>query len=347
MLYGANGYTGKLIIEEALRRGLRPVLAGRSADAIRPLAEKYGLECRVFDLATHTDIVKNLAGMKLLLLAAGPFSATSTPALKACLEAGVHYLDITGEVSVFEAAARRDQDAKSAGIVVMPGVGFDVVPSDCLAAALHAALPTATHLQLAFAAIGRPSPGTAKTMVEGLPHGGAIRKEGKLEVVPPAWKVMRVPFRRGARMAMTIPWGDVATAYRSTGIPNIEVYMAVPPALIRGAKLYRPFRKLLGLQPVQAFLKRRAGAGHGPTEEQRRKGRSLLWGRVTDPSGKSAEGQLETLEGYDLTAQTATDITLRVLNGDVKAGYTTPAMAFGPDYIRSLPDTTLDVTTVP
>lgn len=343
MLYGANGYTGRLMIDEALRRGMKPILAGRSAANIKPLAERYGLPFRVFSLGTPDMIAAQLKDVGVLLLAAGPFSATSKPALEACLLAGTHYLDITGEVAVFEAAMGRHDDAVRAGIVVMPGVGFDVVPSDCLANALHAALPGGDSLQLAIS-IGAPSSGTMKTMLEGVSEGGAIRKNGELIHVPTAWKSMRVPFKSGPRMAMTIPWGDVSTAYRSTGIPNIEVYMALPGPAIQVARMTRSLAPILSLKPLQNLLKNQIDKRvEGPSESTRKKSRTFLWGNLTHPSGKSVVGHLETPEGYTLTAWTAVDIAARVLAGEVKPGYSTPAMPFGADYIRTVPGAKMEI----
>jgi short subunit dehydrogenase-like uncharacterized protein len=309
------------------------------------LAQHYNLPFRVFALGTPDLTAAQLKDVDVLLLAAGPFSATSGPALEACLRAGTHYLDITGEVSVFEANMLQHEAARKAGIVIMSGVGFDVVPSDCLAGALHKALPDGNVLQLAIAAIGSPSPGTMKTMVEGFPQGGAIRKDGKLTKVPSAWKSMTVPFKRGPRSAMTIPWGDISTAYRSTGIPNIEVYMVFPPAMIQLAKRSGPAARLLGFAPLQKLIKAQIDKRvEGPSAGDRKSGRSLLWGKLTDPAGKSVEGQMETMEGYQLTAWTGIDIAARVLAGEVKPGYSTPAMAFGPDYIRSVPGTSLEIS---
>ena len=92
--------------------------------------------------------------------------------VEACLRLGKHYLDITGEISVFEAMARRDKAAKQAGMMIMPGVGFDVVPSDCLAVHLKNLLPTATDLTLAFYGLGGISHGTQATMTMNAGSGG-------------------------------------------------------------------------------------------------------------------------------------------------------------------------------
>ena len=253
MIYGANGYTGRLIAQEAKQRGLSPILAGRS-DAVATLAQELGFEHRRFDLADRNAVRTGLDGVRLVLHCAGPFSATSAPMLEGCLAAGAHYLDITGEIDVFAHCHAQDVRARERGIVVLPGAGFDVVPTDCLAALLKRELPTATHLVLAFEAGGGPSPGTAKTSVEGLGKGGRARIDGELRRVPLAWKTRSFVRDGQPRTAMTIPWGDVYTAYLSTGIPNVEVYMAVPPATIKRLRRLRLLGPLLGTGLVQSFL---------------------------------------------------------------------------------------------
>ena len=335
LLYGVNGYTGKLILEVALREGLRPVLAGRRAEAVEPIAKAHGLQSLCFGLEDPGTVARLLEPFSALLLAAGPFSKTSGPALDACLRSKTAYLDITGEVDVFEAAFARDADAKKSGIPVLPGTGFDVVPSDCLAKALSEALPGATSLTLAFRGF-KTSAGTMKTMVQSLPKGGLARVDGKLVSVPAAWKTMEVPFPDKPRLAMTIPWGDLSTAFRSTGIPDIEVYMAVSPSAVSSARRLRRFAPVLGLGFVQSFLMRRIEKRvKGPTEEERRRERSSLWGRVTNGT-QSVTGTLETLEGYALTAETAVAIAKRVLAGSVPPGVHTPSQAFGARFIETI-----------
>ena len=254
MLYGANGYTGRRMAEEARRRRLRPVLAGRNPAEIMALANRLDCRGRAFPLRSVQAIAGQLRGVRAVLHCAGPFSATAVPMMEACLAAGVHYLDITGEIAVIEAAAARHRRALAAGVSLIPAVGFDVVPSDCLAATLAQRLPTATHLQLAFRLIGTPSPGSAKTILESLPRGGRVRTAGRIVRVPIAWKSRDVPFRDGTRMAVTVPWGDVASAWHTTGIPNVEVYLAMPPAQIRGLSRFGRLLPLLQPRALQDFF---------------------------------------------------------------------------------------------
>lgn len=337
LVYGANGYTGELIARRCASRGMSAVLAGRSGEAVRALAGELGLEARVFGLDDPAALRPGLDGVAAVLHCAGPFARTSRPMAEACLAARAHYLDITGEVAVFEALARRDAEARAAGVMLLPGSGFDVVPSDCLAAHLKRRLPSATHLTLAFLGTGGVSRGTATTMVENLDKGGLVRRDGRLVRVPAAWKTRAIDFGRGPRPAITIPWGDVSTAFHSTGIPNIEVYMAAPLALRAGLKLARPFAPLLGARPVQAFLKRRIRAGPaGPSPEARARGGSFLWGEVRDGQGGRAEARLTTPDGYTLTALTALAIAERVLAGDAPAGFQTPSRAYGADFVLGI-----------
>ncbi|HWW60275.1 MAG TPA: saccharopine dehydrogenase NADP-binding domain-containing protein, partial [Thermoanaerobaculia bacterium] len=207
MIYGANGYTGELIAREAARRGMRPILAGRSAERVEPLARELGLESRVFPVTQP-----NLDGVTIVLHCAGPFVRTSGPMVRACLDAGAAYLDITGEIEVYETVLAKHEEAIQRGALLLPGVGFDVVPTDCLGAMLAQRLPDATELWLAFSSGAGLSRGTIKTMIEGAGEGGAIRRDGRIVRVPMLFDVREIPYKSKPRLSMTIPWGDVSTA---------------------------------------------------------------------------------------------------------------------------------------
>jgi len=336
ILYGANGYTGRCIAEECARKGARPLLAGRNANAIAELAAQFGFEQRVFGLDDATQLRANIRGSKLILNCAGPFSATARPLMEACLAERVHYLDITGEIDVIEAAAALDERAKTAGVILLPAVGFDVVPSDCLAKTLSQKLPDADRLELAFAAGGSLSPGTAKTMLEGAGQGGRARVNGRIERVPLAWKTREVPFREGPQVATTIPWGDVASAYYSTGISNIEVYTVVPPKQIAMMRRFGWLMPVLAVGPVRAFLKRSIEKRiSGPSAAGREKTGSSLWGCARNPQGRSIEGTLTTPNGYQLTVMTALAAVERLLQSSPRPGFLTPSLAFGANFITT------------
>jgi short subunit dehydrogenase-like uncharacterized protein len=338
MLYGANGYTGELIAREAVRRGLKPVLAARRPEAVETLARELALPSRVFALADAAAVRDGLAGMEAVLHCAGPFVHTAAPMAEACLAGRVHYLDITGEIEVFEAMAARGPAAVAAGIVLLPGSGFDVVPSDCLAAHLKRRLPSATRLELAFQTRGGVSRGTANTMVEGIGRGGAVRRGGRITRVPTAWRTRDVDFGEGPRRVVTIPWGDVATAFHSTGIPDIAVSMAMPPGSIRTLRLARLVEPLLRTQAVRGFLKRRVSARPaGPDDTRRARGRTVVWGEAHDDAGQRVAARQSGPEGYSLTVDAALACLDGVLAGRVPAGFQTPSRAFGPDFVLQLP----------
>ena len=335
LIYGASGYTGELVAREAAKRGLKPILSGRSQNKIEPLAKELGLTFRTFSLEDKKSLEYTLKEVDFVLHCAGPFSLTSKQMVQACLRLGKHYLDITGEIAVFEAMARRDQQAKEANTMIMPGVGFDVVPSDCLALHLKNKLPSATDLTLAFYGMGKISHGTRATMTLNAGKGGAIRKDGKIVSVPAAWKTREIDFGAMKKTAVTIPWGDVSTAFYSTGIPNIEVYTVVPEPNLRMMKMSRYIGWLLETKLAQDYLQKQIPAG-GPDQEERARGKTYLWGEALDADGDRAEARLTCPEGYETTVQTALLICEKILSDDFKTGFQTPANAYGADLILEI-----------
>ncbi|WP_298482365.1 trans-acting enoyl reductase family protein [uncultured Chloroflexus sp.] len=340
IIYGANGYTGELIARAAVAAGLRPRLAGRNAAAIRTLANTLGLPFTICRLEDREGLHQALQGAQVVLHCAGPFQETSAPMVEACLQTGVHYLDITGEISVFEAAAKQDAAARRTGVMLMPGVGFDVVPSDCLAAHLARRLPEATSLALAFRTFGSISRGTAITMLT-MTTRGCERRNGQLIITPPLHEVRMFDFGRGPQPCVSIPWGDVATAYYTTGIPNIKTFVAIPRRAQRWFSLARQLLPIVQLPTIRAGLRHLlARTLHGPDATTRATGRSIIVGEVTDTTGRCATSRLTCPEGYTLTVQTALLIVQRVLNGHTTAGFHTPAGLYGPDLICEVPGVT-------
>lgn len=338
LIYGANGYTGELITRYAAERGLKPILAGRNEAKVSELAGKYGFEYRVFSLDDTAKLDAALQEVEMVLHCAGPFSITSLPMVKACLRNKKHYTDITGEISVFETCAAMGKKAEEAGVMIMPGVGFDVVPSDCLAKHLKDRLPTATHLSLAFYGTGRISHGTQATMTMNVGRGGAIRKDGQITPVPAAWKTREIDFGEVTKVGVTIPWGDVSTAYHSTGIPNIEVFTVAPPSAVKMMKASRYLGWLLATGPVQKYLQSKIPPG-GPSDAEREKGKTLMWGEASDAEGNRVEARQQGPEGYTLTALAALNITEKILSGNHKPGYQTPSSAYRADLIFELEGT--------
>ncbi len=335
LIYGANGYTGELITRFAAEQSLKPILAGRNAEKIEALANQFGFDFRVFALNEIEKVDAALQEVEFVLHCAGPFSITSAPMVEACLRNKKHYLDITGEIAVFEAMALLDKRAKDTGIMIMPGVGFDVVPSDCLAKHLKNRLPSATHLTLAFYGLGKISHGTQATMTMNVGNGGAIRENGKIKSVPAAYKTREIDFGEVKKTGVTIPWGDVSTAFYSTEIPNIEVYTIIPDAQLNLLKLSRYFGWILAASPIQSLLQSQIPVG-GPNDEERAKGKTYLWGCASDADGSSVESRQFGMEGYTMTALTALKISEKILDGNFCAGFQTPAKCYSADLILEI-----------
>jgi short subunit dehydrogenase-like uncharacterized protein len=275
LIYGATGCTGKLIAKTAADRRARPILAGRDLYKVKAVAKPLGFEARAFDLRDPARIDIALKGVSVALNVAGPFSATSRPVADACLRNRVHYLDITGEIEVFEALAARDAEAKARGVKLLPGVGFDVAPSDCLAAHLKRRLPDANDLRFYLSFGGDLSRRTAKTMIEAIAAGTRLRRNGCI-VSRDRAESGSCDFGKGKRQTIQVSWGDIAAAFHSTGIPNIEVQFAASPAMAAFVGTPWFVKSFLGLDFVQSFLKFQTGMmPEGPSEAARRVGRAM------------------------------------------------------------------------
>lgn len=338
LLYGASGYTGRLIAEQAVLRGHRPLLAGRTPDRLRPLAQRLGLEHAVVGLEDERALARAIDGAPLVLNAAGPFAHTSAPLVRACLAAKSHYADINGEIGVFEANLARGAEARAAGIAILSGAGFDVVAMDCAARFVADRVPDATRLSIGFADPGPASAGVLKTVLESARHGVVVRRDGQLVEVPAGRGVRRVRFADRERRAMPMSWGDVSTAFRTTGIPNITTYMATTAAAALGLRLFFPVvGRLLRVGWVRRAAQRLAGAlVRGPGAAALARTTSQVWARAENDRGETSDVWIETVCSYPFTARAAVLCVEKILAG-IPAGATTPARAFGADFVLEIP----------
>lgn len=336
MIYGAYGYTGRLVVEEAVRRGHQPILAGRDEKQLLDLAQEYRLGSRVFDLDHVHKARQALSDVGLVLNCAGPFALTAQPLREACLDCGVHYLDITGEMQILEDSYQCHQRARDAGVVVISGVGFDVVPTDLLSHRLKEALPDATDLELAFAGSGGISPGTAKTMLQMMPDGGKVRRDGEIVTVPVAWDSKEIEFADGRRFCMTIPWGDIVTAWYTTAIGNIRVYTAVEEKQVAWLRRLRFMLGCLEWGWLQKWLGKQIEKNiHGPDEKVRESGKMVLSGTVSNAE-KSVTMYMQTPEGYRYTVMAALFAVESLLAHKVMPGAYTPSQALDINTLQNM-----------
>lgn len=337
LIYGAYGYTGRLIVDQLLDMGIKPIVAGRDASKTKAHANEKGLEFMAFDINDAKGLVEFLSKGKVVIHCAGPFIHTAKQMIEACLETGTHYLDITGEYQVFDLAKTYGDQAKEKGLMLLPGAGFDVVPSDCLAATLASQMPDATDLVLSFVNKGGSlSRGTTKTMIENLGQPTMYRKNG--EYVPSKMGALTrlVDYGDFEQMSMAISWGDISSAHFSTGIPNIKVFAGTHPKQINKVRQMSSFGFLFRIGFVRSFLKKQIDKKPaGPNDEKREKSKTYMWGQVSNGTD-TKEARLVTPNGYSLTAETAAKIAVRVIEDNFKSGYQTPSSAFGKELILEM-----------
>ncbi|RUO81480.1 hypothetical protein CWI84_01610 [Idiomarina tyrosinivorans] len=330
LIYGAYGYSGHLIAQQAKKLGYSPVLGGRNAAKLETVANRLELPFQAFSLDDAGAIEKALKDVDLVINCAGPFQYTAAQLIAACLATKTHYLDITGEIEVFELAHQYARQAREAGVVLCPGVGFDVIPTDCVAARLNAQVPDAEYLALGFDSTSRMSQGTAKTSIERLSKGGAVRHNGVIENVPLAYRTRTIDFGNGEKLAMTIPWGDVSTAYYTTEIPNIEVYVPASPKLVKRLRMLNWFRWLFSF----AWVKKRLIAKvkdqpAGPDTQERKNNPTYVWGEVRNAKGYTKSLKVKVKNGYSVTAEGAVMLAVYTLQNPQKGGFYTPSRLYG------------------
>ena len=335
LVYGATGYTAQLILQELRALRIPFIVAGRNAARVREVGSAWDAPVRVFGLEEPERVEQGLRGARILLNSAGPFGTTTAPLVRACLTEGVHYLDVSGEVAPLDLASRLDAAARARGIMLLPAVGFDVVPSDCLAVHLARRLPDADELTLSIEGSNLMSRGSALTFAE---HAGVpvlARRAGKLSPMLYRTQMRWTNFGDGARPTIATSWGDLVTAYHSTRIPNIEVYFeATPPRVltIGGNQLFGTGMRPL-LRPWFRFLAGMMPEGPAPDVRERHSARIVGEARKGERRVRSL---LITREAYSFTGISAAAVVREVLDGAAAPGFQTPGALFGPDFPLSL-----------
>lgn len=333
MLYGATGFTGQLVIETALARGHRPLLAGRNVDKLDVLAQQYDLEYVAFRLDDVKTIGEAIAEMDVVYHAAGPFKFTSDPMIRACLATNTHYLDITGELPVFENTFRYDKTARANGIALISGVGYDVVPSDCVAAYVAQQVSGATQLEIAVIPLSNPTAGTVKSAIEVIPEPYGARQNGQLVKASFGKHKKELTLGEKTFTVYSSPYADLSTAYHATGIPNITTYAYFSSDMLPllkvfgafGGALFKPkfIRNLIGRYADRNF--------GGPDEQARENSSAYVWAKASNRGGQVAEAWLRTKEVYQYTAEVSVLAIERVMELH-PVGALSPAQAFGADF---------------
>jgi short subunit dehydrogenase-like uncharacterized protein len=336
-IVGAYGYTGCLAAELAVSKKLDVVLAGRNKDALAGLGDRLSLPIRVVGLNDATQLSDALKDIVCVVHMAGPFAVTSAPMLNACLATQTNYVDITGEIEVFEAIWSRKEEIQLAGITAVPGAGFDVVPTDCLAGYVASKAQRPASLVIALRGLESASQGTLRTAIRQVSKPVLCRRAGAIVALDDR-SPRYIDFGDGDEPCLPVSWGDVATAFRITGIGNITVYLQ-RTKLLRSAdifgKLFGPLlRSQIGQRGLATLVRR---FPEGPTQSEKSRHRSTIWAEAIEDSGRSAKAILSAPDAYDFAANSALEIASRIGSLAVPLGLVTPFQAFGADFVLSLP----------
>jgi len=337
-IYGASGYTGRLLAAVARARGLDAVLVGRSRERLSGVAGRFGFPLRVADTADAAALRAAFSDCAVVVNSASPFPLTAKPVLQACLAAGAHYLDVAGEGPVFGELHRYDEAAKQAGVLVLPGAGFVVAAGDALAAHVVERLPHARRLRLGFSRSDPISRGSFASMLDLTDGYATIRRNGRLLALPAGSLTHAFDFGSGPSEAMLAPWPDPFTAYLTTGIPEIEAYLEADPAsrwAYRAVSAFAPALRFPAARRAAELLAQYAP--DGPTEAEREATPKVVVAEVEDVYRQRAVARLFTPNVYTFTAHCVTALAERALKGDLKPGFWTPAGLYGPDFVLSLP----------
>jgi short subunit dehydrogenase-like uncharacterized protein len=317
LIYGATGYTGKLVAMQARETHLSFEIAGRNGPQVTALAEQLDVPCRIFALDDPETIIASLAGVTAVLNCAGPFASTARPLMDACIACGVHYLDITAEYKVYALAEAWSERAAAAGVMLLPGVGWDVVPSDCLAMYLAAKVDQPQSLRIALQVANSMSRGSTSSVGEILGVGLLVRAEGtivaKLDAAP-----ARFDFGAGLVDSVPLSFGDLVTAWKSTGIPNIAMFVNIKENVMPEGVTAMP---------------------EGPSLEERAANRACAVAEVTGIDGAVVRARIDTVNGYSYTPLAAVAALRLLAAGHFKPGFQTPATVFGAGFAVSIADT--------
>lgn len=332
-IYGATGYTGRLIAEAAVARGLSPRLCGRDKSRVDALARRLRQEGCVAELDEPGALRHALRDCRVLLNAAGPFSHTTSAWLDACIDRGVHYLDVSGEVEAISRVAAEHARARARGVMLMPAVGFEVVASDCLSLHAFRRLPNARKLRVGYAGLGPPSRGSARTIVQESHLPIRIRRNGQLRSVAPGKLRHAFDFGAGPSPALAVSWGDSVTAHYTTGIGDIESYSEATPAM-RMALAMQPYAALTWGRAVDELLALQI------TKLPHEAVAPVVVAELENAAGERVSSRLSTPDVYDVTAASSLAAVERALAGDVEAGFQTPARVYGADFVLGVPGVT-------
>lgn len=320
MIYGASGYTGGMVAEHAASAGLGLVLAGRPQNlaALETLARRLGAEVRLFSLDDTEAIGSNLEDIAVVLNAAGPFLNTAKLLMSAAIRAGVHYLDFSAELNTYREALDLDAQARAVGVMLLPGSGGSVALLGSLAGHAVARVENPQKISIALQVAGTMSKGSVTSAGQTIVTETFHFVDGELVERSPE-EVRNFDFGKGPQSAFPVTLPDLLTIHQATGVPNIETFVHITA----GAFPTGEAKEL----PI------------GPSADERAANRYHAAVEVINADGTVARSVLDTVNGYTFTAMAAAEAGRRVLAGEFRPGFQTPARLFGYGFAETIADT--------
>lgn len=320
MIYGAAGYTGRMVAQHAKVAGLDPIVAGRDPRAVAEIGAQLDADSRVFSLDDPGAFADALGGVTVLVNAAGPYLRTAQPLMRAAIQAGVHYLDFAAELDSYQLAEALDADAERAGVMLLPGSGGSVAMLGSLAAHAASRVSRPRKVSIALHVTGSFSRGSAISAAQNVTAQTLVSVDGRLQPLAQAHPRL-FDFGAGPVEALPLTLPDLITIARDTGAPNVETFVHVSAGDFPAGDL--------------------ADLPDGPSAEQRAAHRYQAAVEVVGEDGAVARAILDTVNGYSFTALAAAEAARRVMAGEVRSGFQTPTGLFGAGFAQTIADTTI------
>ncbi|QFH87965.1 hypothetical protein FR760_24345 (plasmid) [Enterobacter hormaechei] len=323
MIYGATGYTGSMIVRHALEASLQIIIAGRDREKLAAMSSVLNVPFRAFSLDNPENIDGGLEDIGVVINCAGPFLHTARPLMEAAIRQKVHYLDVAAELDSYLLAEILDEAASSAGVMLLPGCGGSVAMLGCLAAHAVTQVNKPTSISLALHITGTMSRGSAVSAAENLSTQCLIRRNGQLSETE-ASELQDFDFGNGRQACFPVTLPDLITVWKATGIPDIKTFVHVS-----------------GEGFPQGNL---ADLPDGPTVQEREASRYQAVAEVLNADGETQHMLLDTVNGYSFTALAAAEAGRRVLAGECRPGFQTPAALFGKHFAETIADTRITLS---
>ena len=329
LVYGVLGYTGNLFIEHSLDTNL-PIVLGARQKEVKILAEKCGMEHRVFEINDVQNIIPYLSDIKAVINLANVSYGINKYLIDACIQTKTHYVDLASEYPDILEIYKLHHMALTNGVMLMPGAGFNLAPTDIAGRIASELLPNPTKLSLGFATFGNASRGTIKTVLKMTAETGYSRLSGKLVVAKPASEKRLFQAEGKEYSLINNPlMGDSLAGFISTNIQNITTYSYYPWILVQFMKGRMNWLRKFLLRYSHWFFPL------GPTEDELKRQHTYTWAQIENQQNQKLTVTIKGPQAYIFTAKIIGSIVNLLAKGKANAGFTPPSF-YGRNLIEGI-----------